>query len=271
MSDVSSEIPLSGGFDPARPVVRVGDTVRRPIKASSPAVQTLLQALQEQDFDGVPRYLGKDDRGREILSFVDGQVPLPTYPAWSMTHAALASVGHLLLRFHQATARIEASGVRWALDRADPQGGPVICHNDLFPENVVFRDGQAVALIDFEMAAPGRALWDVAIAVQEWAPLHAPQVRWEYPDNLNAIARAATLAHAYGVKPHQAHELVRIVFEVRENTLTNIHSEIDKGNDFWRNFWLTRGHEQATADEAWLMSAESELIDAIAAPLSENC
>ena len=29
-----------------------------------------------------------------------------------------------------------------------------MCHNDVCPENVVFRDGIAVALLDFEFAAP---------------------------------------------------------------------------------------------------------------------
>ena len=37
-----------------------------------------------------------------------------------------------------------------------------MCHNDVCPENVVFRDGIAVALLDFEFAAPGRPVYDVA-------------------------------------------------------------------------------------------------------------
>ncbi|HEX6679331.1 MAG TPA: phosphotransferase, partial [Gaiellaceae bacterium] len=84
-------------------------------------------------------------------------MPLPPYPAWSMTDAALVDLGRLLRRFHEATASFDATGISgWASDWADPLGGPVVCHNDLFPENVVFRDGRVIALIDLDMAAPGR-------------------------------------------------------------------------------------------------------------------
>ena len=40
----------------------------------------------------------------------------------------------------------DASGLGWSGELADPLGGPIICHNDVCLENVVFRDGVAVAL-----------------------------------------------------------------------------------------------------------------------------
>jgi len=40
-----------------------------------------------------------------------------------------------------------------ALQLADPEGGTTLCHNDVCPDNVVFRDGHAAALIDFDLAA----------------------------------------------------------------------------------------------------------------------
>ena len=88
------------------------------------AVRGLLQFLEQIPFDGSPRYLGNDEHGREVLSFIDGQVPLPPYPDWAMSDEALISVGQLLSRFHQATASFDAGIVKWALDRAHPKGGP---------------------------------------------------------------------------------------------------------------------------------------------------
>ena len=38
----------------------------------------------------------------------------------------------------------------------------MICHNDVCLENVVFRHGEAVALLDFDFAAPGRMVYDLA-------------------------------------------------------------------------------------------------------------
>ena len=60
-----SEIRLGGGrVTPG--VVRVGDTVRRPAKGNTPFVRILLAELAERGFDAAPRYLGRDEQGREI-------------------------------------------------------------------------------------------------------------------------------------------------------------------------------------------------------------
>jgi hypothetical protein len=69
-----SEIYLSGGRV-TEGVVRIGDTVRRPSKSNFAFVHALLAHLGDEDFDAVPRYLGADEQGREILSFQPGEVP----------------------------------------------------------------------------------------------------------------------------------------------------------------------------------------------------
>jgi len=67
------EIPLTDGHTPG--VVRVGDTVRRPLNANSERIHRLLVHFENCGFDGAPRFLGIDARGREILSFIDGFAP----------------------------------------------------------------------------------------------------------------------------------------------------------------------------------------------------
>jgi Ser/Thr protein kinase RdoA (MazF antagonist) len=57
---------------------------------------------------------------------------------------------------------------------ADPRGGALVCHNDVCPENVVFRDDQAIAILDFDFAAPGRRVWDLTMAARTWIPLVPP-------------------------------------------------------------------------------------------------
>src|SRR5579863_8064688 len=39
----------------------------------------------------VPKRLGRDERGRGVFEWIDGEVPVPTYPAWALTDDALAS------------------------------------------------------------------------------------------------------------------------------------------------------------------------------------
>src|SRR5438105_5282403 len=154
----SVEKPLAGGMDNAGAVVRIGDTVRRPTKKAAVAVRALLLHLEDVGFEGAPRYLGTDEQGREVLSYIEGQAPLPPYPAWSMSDDALVEVAGLLRRFHEAAASLDPRQTEgWATEWADPMGGPLVCHNDPYPENVLFHEGRAVALIDFDLAAPGRS------------------------------------------------------------------------------------------------------------------
>jgi Ser/Thr protein kinase RdoA (MazF antagonist) len=264
---VSDEELLVGGMDPASAVVRVGDTVRRPARGSSPAVRALLTHLERVGFDGAPRFIGVDEQEREVLTFVEGDVPLPPYPAWALTDEALASLGRLLRRFHDATATFDRTTVSgWSDEWSDRRGGPVVCHNDLFPENVVFRDGVVVAFIDFAEAAPGRPLWDLAIACEEWAPVHAPGARLHHPDQLDAVRRVGLLARAYGLEPDRAAELVDVIVEERAQQIGHVRAEAEAGHEPWASHWAeTDGERRTAADDAWLASNRDAMIDAIRA------
>jgi hypothetical protein len=268
LAGMTDEHPHLGGMDPSSGVIRVGDTVRRPAGPASAAIRALLLHLEDVGFAGAPRFLGVDDAGRDVLTFIEGSAPLPPYPAWALTDAALIDLGRLLRSYHDASMSFDVtSATGWSDEWADPVGGAVICHNDLFPENVVFRNDRVVALIDFAMTAPGRPLWDLAIAAQEWAPLHAPGARLHHPDHLDGVQRTALLAHAYGVEPNQAEQLVDAIDEERRKQLQHVRDEAAAANEPWSTFWReTEGDRRAAADEAWLQEQRSRLITAIARP-----
>ena len=74
MTSDQAEIPLMGGrVTPG--VVRVGNTVRKPATTNSGLVHRLLRHLAERGFDGAPDTLGTDERGRDVFTFIDGDVP----------------------------------------------------------------------------------------------------------------------------------------------------------------------------------------------------
>ncbi len=156
--DDQAETPLTGGRVTAG-VVRIGDTVRRPVNGDRSLQHDLLLHLERRGFDGAPRYLGIDGDGREILSFLPGDVPD------DLGHYAddqIAAAGRLLRAFHDATADFAP---------VLAQQAEVICHNDFGPPNAVFRDGMPVALIDFDTARPGTRLWDLGYAAFAWLDL----------------------------------------------------------------------------------------------------
>ena len=68
-----SEQPLAGVQSVG--VVPVGDTVRRPPGPNAEFVRALLRLLEQRGFGGAPRLLGRDDQGRDVLTYVEGRVP----------------------------------------------------------------------------------------------------------------------------------------------------------------------------------------------------
>ena len=98
-----AEMPLAGG-DVTEGVVRVGDTVRRPVGPHSPLVHALLAHLESVGFEGAPRFLGIDGSGREVLSYIDGEVAGRPRPPWIADETRLASVGRLVRAYDDAAA-----------------------------------------------------------------------------------------------------------------------------------------------------------------------
>jgi hypothetical protein len=152
---VVSEYPLRGGS--VSTVVRVGDTVRR--QPGRGFVRELLGFLERSGWGGAPRFLGVDEQGREILTFVDGYVPWQEGGAPGASgvtaEGSLVRVAELVREFHDLTAGTPLAG-----------DAEVVCHNDLAPNNTVYSpDGDGlrpVAFIDWDLAAPGRRIHDVA-------------------------------------------------------------------------------------------------------------
>ncbi|WP_327290373.1 phosphotransferase [Streptomyces sp. NBC_01198] len=203
---------LAGGMANAGGVFRRGGVVDRPASRNAAGVHAYLAGLRERGFDGAPLGVALGG-GREQLTYVEGDVALPPFPARVMTDGALRSVGRLLRRLHDAGADVPFDpGADWDRALADPAGGPLLCHNDVCPENVVFRGGHAVALIDFDLAAPGRPLWDVAMAARFWVPMLDPvSAAAQYPAGLDPLRRLRLLADAYGLTPDERADLPAVV------------------------------------------------------------
>ena len=73
----------------------------------------------------------------------------------------------------------------------------VLCHGDLGPGNVIFENGIAKALIDWEFSAPGRRVWDLALALRYWAPLRDPVNTPKQPVIENFEERAQWILDGY--------------------------------------------------------------------------
>lgn len=174
---VHEEVLAGSGYGQV-PVVRVGDTVRRRTGPHTPAVHALLRHLEAVGFDGAPRVLGIDERGREVLTYLPGD------EGRDIPHddRTLAEAASLIRRFHDAVAGFDPppdAGWRTSHQPACISTGGlaacdlIVCHNDLAPYNTIYTpDRRPWALIDFDLAAPGPATWDLAYAAWRFVPLY---------------------------------------------------------------------------------------------------
>jgi len=151
-------------------VVRIDNTIRRPARPSSRTIQALLRHLRAQEFAGAPEGLGFDEAGRETLSYLSGSAEHYPWRAFVYSESNLLRVARLLRQYHDATISFSEPGdATWSAEI--PGTAEVICHGDIGPYNTIYVAKEAVAFIDFESAAPGPRLWDVAFAVYRFARL----------------------------------------------------------------------------------------------------
>jgi hypothetical protein len=170
---------------------RVGRTVRRPTGPWTPAVHELLTYLTDQGLRGVPALHGVDDQGREVLQYVEGRgVPVDDEV---VLDTVLAEAVTWLRDFHDVVEGFRPSGSRtWRGGEAELAGDQVVCHNDPGAYNWIVQSGHFVAMIDWDMAGPGRAIDDLAFMAWTAIPLYR-----EIPVE-DVVRRLDILVDAYG-------------------------------------------------------------------------
>jgi hypothetical protein len=185
--------PMAGGNMNA--VSRVGDTVRRGAGPWTPTVHRYLRYLARNGVDWAPAPIGTEG-DTEILSYVDGTVPVYPLPVWVWDESVLLDGARMLRQLHDASIGFGIDGAVWQSPTKIPS--EVICHNDFAPHNLAFNgEGRITGAIDFDMCSPGPRIWDLAYFATRACPLSAlPPEGAPGPDE--ARQRIELLLRAYG-------------------------------------------------------------------------
>lgn len=148
-------------------------------------MRDVLRRLERVGFDAAPRWLGIDDQGRDVLSWIEGE----TFTERGRMHPYLADAAG---RITFTDAQI-AAAMRLLRRYHDAFEGPVICHGDFGPWNLVWRNGSPVAVIDFDSVHPGDPADDVAYALRMFIGYGLVEAE---PDEL--VGRTHAALRAYG-------------------------------------------------------------------------
>ncbi|MEU6718293.1 phosphotransferase [Nonomuraea sp. NPDC046802] len=154
---------------------------------------SLLKIFDQQNFAGAPKYLGQVD-GKDIFTYIVGDVPAKFQP-WS--NGQVRAAARLLREMHDATRGSDLAG------RFD-----VVCHHDPGPNNAVFQNEIPIAFIDFEQAAPGGRLEDVAYMAWTWSISSKQTMALG-----EQAAQVRLIADTYGLQEAERHALTDCVLE----------------------------------------------------------
>jgi hypothetical protein len=254
---------LGGAVANRGQVVRIGDTVRRPVAPQRRATHRLLRHLESAGYLGAPRLLAADERF-ESLSWIAGRAACNPLPDWSLGDATLASVAELVRRFHDVCRSFDPAGDDWP--RPVPSGyrGGTVSHNDLHPGNIIFSGGAAVGLIDFDLAGPGDPIWDLATLARGWAPLVAdrdlPEGFGEAPER--RYHRLALLLDAYRLPRRDRLAVVGALVPNHDWTYRIVTDAVGLGHPGFTSYLSVVGQQTARA-RTWLLDQQAHLSRAV--------
>ena len=169
-----SEETLPGGN--TNGAVRIDGVVHKQTAPWTPTVHALLRHLEQAGVDGVPRVIGFDEQGRQMLTYLPGEMigDRVPWPAWVYADTTLVQVGQWMRRIHDATAVfVPPEDERWFLGRTMKPGW-IVGHQDAAPYNAVMDGDRLVGFFDWDEAFPSPREDDLGFSALVWVPLTAP-------------------------------------------------------------------------------------------------
>ena len=205
-----------------------GEVVRFPDKPWTPAIHAFLRHLEDAGFAGAPRVVehGSGGRGSQALSYPEGELQYTR--AW--TDKRITALGALLREFHEVAQRFtppeQAVWKPWFIRHVRPATG--FGQGEVAPWNILARDGEPVAFVDWQYAGPMDPFVDLAQAAWLNAHLHDVVVV-DLHDRPSIELRANQLrlfVDAYGLETERRDDLVELMIEFVVNSCANEANEV---------------------------------------------
>lgn len=242
-------------------VQRIGDTVRRPVERWSPAVHSLLRHLEAVGFEGSPRFLGIDDLGREVLSFIPGEVARRPWPQVMMEETGIVEIARFLVRFHAAVKDfVPPKDAKWHAPGSDWKPGMVIRHGDLGPWNTVWENRTLAGIIDWDFAEPANPLADVAQVAWTAIPLRGDD-HWReagFAEKPDLASRLSLLAESYGTNREA---VLETLVSLQKEECQRIENLGRQGLHPWKIFYERGDLADLKEESSWLVENRESLLE----------
>jgi hypothetical protein len=245
-------------FDGPIGAVRIGETVRKPSGPWTPTVQAMLAHLRASGLGSVPQPLGTDGDGREMMSFLPGQVASRPWPPILKRLEGVRLLAAWLRDFHESISTFRPEEPVWRAGAIEIRDGEIALHGDFGPWNTVWDADKFVGVIDWDLAEPGPAIMDVAFLALQVVPLrddgHA--ARAGLAASVPRQARLHALCSAYGGVGSE--EVVERIEQLHARDLERTIAWGADGIEPWATFRKNGDEAIIRADQAWLQ--ENRLV-----------
>lgn len=244
MSNLDNEEILTGGN--VTNVYRIANEVRREMGNNSEYIHNLLLHLEKKGYAYSPRFLGIDEKGRERLSFIEGEAGNDPVKAYMWSDENLSEIARMLRLYHDAVSDFPLDESWQCIDNT-PQPLEVICHNDIALYNLVFKHNKPVGVIDFDVAAPGPRIWDIAYTLYTCIPLsrayekeNGERVDYQSTEHAEHIKRRVHMFfHSYGADIRD--DYLEVVLLRLEGLCKTIRRKADEGDLAFKKM-IEEGH-----------------------------
>ncbi|WP_243062137.1 phosphotransferase [Humibacter sp. RRB41] len=230
-----------------------------------------MKHLESARFGGAPRFHGVDARGRDAFDYIDGDVAGRPWPAWVADQGSIASVARLVRAYDDAMVELGvpawAEGLRLPAPQGIPEsiaGAPTfIAHLDITPENVVFREGRAFALIDFDLIRPGTRAEEVVNMLLWWGAWMPESDREDVARRLDPVDTGALIVDAYGLDDAARATLVDLSINGADRSWFTMKSRAETLGGGWRRMWEEGVGDRILRRAQWLRDNHDELARAV--------
>ena len=151
-----------------------GSIVFKESSPQSDTIKRLLNHLEDKGITFVPKAYGFDDKGRQMLSFMEGTT-VDDYPFSSKLEdkiTIVSKIANMTRVYHDGTLDFQVKKAdNWFLRYNGVLEKEIIAHNDIAPYNVTFIGNSPSGIIDFDVACPAPRIWDIVYALYRFVPL----------------------------------------------------------------------------------------------------
>lgn len=223
-------------------------------------MHSLLSHLEEVGFSRAPRVLGTDGAD-EVLSLLYGEPAFTPWPESLRSSHGVGELGRWLRGYHDAVRTFRPpADAHWQGQEEEWRPGMVIRHGDLGPWNSIWDGDRLTGFIDWDFAAPGHAIDDLAQLAWYAVPLRPlkQQQRASVTGSSTLQARLHALCTAYGEQPVT---VIEALDALQSREAARIERLGRQGAEPWATFLARGDADEMRAEQCWIRSESDALLD----------